>query len=86
MFQLFAEREADPSDYGIPLTFFRGGIIDQHAIHVFIHPVAAIVPGAPIANARHREETWGYPFVLNTSGRPPLRKESGRRVVLGVGN
>ena len=44
-FLLVAEREADPSDDSIPLTFFRGGIIDQNAIHVFVHPVAAVVPG-----------------------------------------
>ena len=85
-FLLVAEREADPSDDAIPLTFFRGGIIDQNAIHVFVHPVAAVVPGSSIANARYREETWCYPFVLNPSGRPPLRKEGGRRVLLGVGN
>ena len=44
-FLLVAEREADPSDDSIPLTFFRGGIIHQNAIHVFVHPVAAVVPG-----------------------------------------
>jgi hypothetical protein len=83
---LVAEREADPSDDGIPIAFFRGGIVDQNAIHVFVHPVAAVIPGATIANARHREETWCYPFVLDPSGRPPLCKKSGRRVILRVGN
>ena len=35
-FLLVAERETDPSDDSIPLSFFRGRIIDQNAIHEVI--------------------------------------------------
>src|SRR3954454_13400501 len=75
---LVSERQADPSDDGIPLTVFRGWIIYQDAIHVFVGPVTAVVPRSPIANAGHCEETWRHPLVLNTRRWMLLCKKSGR--------
>jgi hypothetical protein len=46
---LLSQREADSGDDRIPLTLFGGGIVDQDAVHVFIRPVAAVVPSPPIA-------------------------------------
>jgi hypothetical protein len=83
---LFSEREADPSNDGIPLPVFRGRIIDQDAIHGCVHAVTAIVPGSSIANARHCEEMWCHPFILNIGGRALLCKKSGGDVVLRIGN
>jgi hypothetical protein len=45
-----SERRADPRDDRIPLTVFCSRIIDQDAVHVFVSPIAAVVPGPPIAN------------------------------------
>ena len=64
-----SERQADPCDDRIPLTVFRGWIIDQDAVHVFVGSIAAVVPSPAISNARYCEETWRDPLVLDLGGR-----------------
>jgi len=76
--RLVSQREANPGYDRIPLALFRGGIIDQHAVHVSIRPVAAVVPDPVVANAGHGEEAWGYPFVLDASRRSRLGEKSSR--------
>ena len=74
---LVSERQADPCDDRIPLAVFRGWIIDQDAVHVFVGSIAAVVPSPAIPNTGYREETWRDPLVLDLGGRMPLCEKGG---------
>ena len=82
---LTPQRVAYPRDHAVPLALFRGRIIDQHAVHGAVRPVAAVVPDAVVANARHDEES-GSPFVDDACRRAFLRKECGGWIVVRIGN
>lgn len=75
---LTSERQTDPCDDRVPLTVFSGRIVDQDTVHVFVGPIASIVPGPAISNARYCEETWRDPLVLDPGWRLPFCEKSGR--------
>ena len=61
--ELTSECVTDPRDYAVPLPLFRGGIINEHAVHGTARPIAAIVPDAVLADAGHDEEIRCDPLV-----------------------
>jgi hypothetical protein len=67
--RLVSERKTNPCDNHVPLALFRSGITDQHAVHVSVRPVTAIVPGPVLMNAGYREEARCHPLVLDASRR-----------------
>src|SRR4051794_19717590 len=54
--EVTSECVTDPRDYAVPFPLFRGGIINEHAVHGTARPVAAIVPNAALADAGDDEE------------------------------
>ena len=60
---LTSKRVTDPRDYAVPLSLFRGGIINEHAVHGTARPIAAILPDAVLADAGHDEEIRCDPLV-----------------------
>src|SRR5206468_4808938 len=65
---LVRQRMAYPCDHVVPLAFFRGGIIDQYAVHGAVAAVAAVVPDPVLADAGHDKEIRRDPLV-NDAGR-----------------
>src|ERR1041384_8867464 len=61
--ELTSECVTDPRDYAVPLPLFRGGIINEHAVHGTARPIATIVPNAVLADARDDEEMRCDPLV-----------------------
>ena len=66
--RLLSQGQADPGYNRVPLSIFSRGVIDQHAVHVSVGTVTAIVPGSAISNAGNSEEPWSHPLVLNAGG------------------
>ena len=53
---LVGQRVAYPSYHGIPLPLFRGGIVDQNAIHMAGGPVATVVPDPVVPDTGYYKE------------------------------
>ena len=81
---LFCKRQADPRYNGVPVAIFSGRVIDENAVHEALRPVAAIVPGTSISNARNSKEIPRDPLVLNCRWRPHLFEKDPRRIVLRI--
>jgi len=77
---------AYPCDHAVPLALFRSRIIDQHAVHGAVRPVAAVVPDAVVANAGHDEEIRRHPLIDDAGRRAFLRQEYGGGIVVGIGH
>ena len=73
---LSSQRVADPPGSVVPLTLFRGGIVDQRAVHDGLRPVATVVPDPVVTNAGYHEEARGDPLVEDV-GRWTLLREKG---------
>jgi len=83
---LTSKRVTDPRDYAVPLSLFRGGIINEHAVHGTARPIAAIVPDAVLADAGHDEEIRCDPLVDDAWRRVFLGQERGGCIVVGIGH
>jgi len=72
---LTPKRVAYPRDNAVPRSLFRSRMIDQHAVHGAVRPVAPVIPDAIVANAGHDEEIRRHPFVDDAGRRPFLCQE-----------